>query len=470
MNTSVEDPSTRESYQLTSHPIGSKREFWALTWPLMIGLLSSTCMLFVDRLFLARWNPLGLNAAVSGGMAYYLFLVIPMAVVEIAEVLVGRLNGENRHREIGTAAWQMLLFSLSLFPVFCLIAKFAPHLFFHGSGNEILETDYFRTLMVSGALQCTVITLSGFFIGIGNVKIVTFSALMGNLINIILDYWMIFGVGPIPSLGVVGAALATGISLLAQTFFLLTIYWKRCNRKNYGTASISLNTSFLFEGLRIGFPSGAGRSIEVIAHFLFFRIVMSVGPEQMALAAIAQTLYILASFVVDAQNKTASAIASNLLGARQYAPLGKTLKSGCIQHFFFFLVLSIILWGFPEQIFSLFNAGEGTGLQPTPELMTTFKRALVCVSLFFLLDGFSWIFIGFLTSAKDTTYVFWVSVLVNWIAYIPPIYWFCGRNKGGADVAWMIIVGVTAINVLFYLWRYFSGSWLKHNKDRTAIL
>ncbi|MFI5344431.1 MAG: hypothetical protein ACHQUC_09450, partial [Chlamydiales bacterium] len=62
----------QKTYELTAHPCGSKREFWTMTWPLMVGLLSSTIMMFVDRLFLAKWSPLGLNAAVSGGMAYYM--------------------------------------------------------------------------------------------------------------------------------------------------------------------------------------------------------------------------------------------------------------------------------------------------------------------------------------------------------------------------------------------------------------
>lgn len=459
----------RQPYQLTPYASGSKREFWALTWPLMIGLLSSTLMLFVDRLFLAKWNSQALNAAVSGGMAYFMFLVIPMAVMEITEVLVGRLNGEERPNETGLAAWQMVWVSIIMVPLFWLIAAAAPSLLFYGTGNESYETSFFRTIMLFAPAQCITISLSGFFIGIGNVKIVTFSAILGNIMNIALDYWMIFGGGFMPALGVTGAALATGISQVVQIIFLLSIYWARQHREKYGTASIGINRPFLSESLRIGLPSGAGRSLEIVAHFLFFRIIISVGPEQMTLVAIAQSIYILSSFIIDAQCKTASAIVSNLLGANQTDPIPKVLRSGFLMHIGYFLLLLAVVCTFPEQIFALFSADEGVSFEMTPELMSIFKRALIGVSFFFLVDGLGWILIGFLTAAKDTRFVFWVSALVNWIAYVPPTLWFIGYKKGGADIAWAIIVLVTTLSFMFYLWRYLSGKWLRYNQAREVL-
>lgn len=458
------------SYQLTPHPSGSKREFWALTWPLMIGLLSTTFMLFADRLLLARWDPMALNAAVSGGMAYFMFLVIPMGVVEIVEVLVGRLHGEERHHEIGSAVWQMIWLTLILLPLFTLIGIFAPPLLFHGSVNYILETSYFRTLIIAGAaIQCGVISVSGYFIGIGNVKVVTLTAIAGNCLNIVLDYWMIFGGGPMPEMGVVGAALATAISQLAQLAFLLVLFMSKKRRLEYGTSSWRFHKGFLMEGLRIGLPSGAGRSVEVMAHFLFFRIVLSVGPDQMVLVAIAQSIYILSSFIIDAQCKGASAIAANLLGAEKKKPLSQVLRSGFTLHFGYFLALLAIVLSFPEEIFRLFSAEEGVAIKMTPELMDIFKRALLGVCLFFLFDGLGWILIGFLTAAKDTRFVFWVSILVNCLAYLPPTYLFVGIRKGGADIAWAIIVVITFLSFGLYFWRYLSGRWLQYNHSHPIV-
>jgi MATE family multidrug resistance protein len=232
---------------------------------------------------------------------------------------------------------------------------------------------------------------------------------------------------------------------------------------------MNVHTPFLFEGLRIGLPSGAGRSFEVFAHFLFFKIVLSVGAEQMVLVAIAQSIYILSSFIIDAQSKGASAIVSNLLGAGQRGPINQVLRSGITLHSVYFILLLALVWTFPEQIFALFSAEEGVALKMTPELLAVFERTLLFVSLFFLADGLAWIMFGFLTAAKDTRFVFWVSLLVNCLAYLPLTLWFVGVQKGEADVAWAIIVFVTFLTFLLYLWRYISGNWLRYNYSHPIV-
>lgn len=456
------------SYQLTQHPVGSKREFWAMTWPLMIGLISSTLMMFIDRLFLAHFDPLALNAAASGGIAYYMFLVIPMGIASISEVLVGRLHGENRFSEIGSAAWQMVLFSLLLLPVFSLIGWGLPSLLFAGTGNELYETSYFQTLMWFAPIQCIAIALSGFFIGTGNIKIVTFAAILGNMINISLDYLLIFGWGSIPALGVMGGALGTGLSQVIQVLLLMGYFWNRTNRKTYQTQKLKLNRPYLLEGLKIGTPAGLGHCMETTAHFLFFRIVMSVGSEQMTLVAMVQSFYILSSFVIDSQSKASGAIAANLLGAKMEGLLSKVLRSSFILHSSYFILFVSSVCLFPQFFFKLFASEAHTELLNDPILAHTFLIALFFMCIFFLLDGLAWILIGFLTAAGDTRFVFLVSSVVHWVAYVAPAVWLVGRDKGGADVAWGIIAGMSLLNFVLYAWRYRSGLWFKQYSPLTA--
>ena len=63
-------------FKLTSYPIGSLREMWTIAWPLMLGLLSSSIMIVVDRLLLARCSINYMNAAATGGTAAYSFFYL----------------------------------------------------------------------------------------------------------------------------------------------------------------------------------------------------------------------------------------------------------------------------------------------------------------------------------------------------------------------------------------------------------
>ena len=447
------------SYQLTKYNIGSKREFWALSWPLMLGMISSTMMMFVDRLFLANYDSMSLNGAVVGCMACFMFMVIPNSIAAIAEVLVGRLNGDNRKEEIGAATWQMIWFSVAMIPLFWFFSWIMPDLLFYQSPNFVHETTFFQIMMYVAPSVCITIALSGFFIGIGNVKIVTFAALLGNFLNIILDYFFIFGWGPIPEMGVAGAAFATGTSQIIQMLVLFYVFWFK-NNKEYSTRKLVFHKPFLMEGLKIGVPSSVGHMMEVVAHFLFFRIVMSVGPEQMTIVAIVQSYYILACFIVDAQSKAASAIVSNLLGANYLKPLKKVLQSAATLHILYTLILYGCVFLFPDFFFKLFSSSDQITMLSDPVMSQTFFMAFTFMCLFFLTDGLSWILIGFLTSAGDTKYILYVSVFVHWVAYLLPTAWFVGWGKGGADVAWSIIAGMSILNFGFYFWRYLSGKWL----------
>lgn len=450
------------SYQLTRYPIGSKRECLALAWPLMTALISTSLMIFIDRLYLAHFDLLALNAAASSGMAYYMLLVLPMGIAAITEVLVGRLHGEGCYSQAGSATWQMIWFSIFLTPLFWLLAALLPPLLFAGSGNELYESLYFQMLMLFAPLQCTSIALSGFFIGIGKVATVTMAALFGNLVNTVLGYLLIFGGGGIPSWGMQGAALATGLSQLMQTLFLLARFWSYTNRVSYGTCSWAFHSTFLWMGLKLGAPAGFGHSIELLAHFLFFRILIYSGPEQMTIAAMVQSFYILSTCVTEAESKAASAVVANLLGAKVVAPIGLLMRSAFSLHGLYFALFLGAICLFPHAFLALFSSSEEyLALFAQPHHMQTFFRALICMSFFFLFDGLGWILIGFLTAAGDSRFVFFVSLFVHWFAYVLPTIWFIGVNKGGADIAWGLVAAMSVLSFTIYFWRYLSGAWLK---------
>ena len=190
------------SYQLTHHPVGSLREIAAISWPIMLGLLSGSLMMFVDRKFLAELSLEALNASANAGMALTTLLVAPMALSGISEVFVGHAHGSGSEKNLGAPVWQMLWLSLLLFPIFCLSAYLLPPICFYKTGNEALETDYFQQTILFGPFYMAVPALIGFFTALGNTQIGLKSTVLANVINIALDYVLIFGHFGFPALGV----------------------------------------------------------------------------------------------------------------------------------------------------------------------------------------------------------------------------------------------------------------------------
>ena len=115
-----------KSYQLTPYSVGSIKEVWTISWPLMLGLLSSSVMIFIDRILLSRYSIDSMNSAATAGTAFYAFLILPLIIAGISEVFVGQYHGHDEHQKMGIAAWQMIWFSIFITPIFIIIANFAP--------------------------------------------------------------------------------------------------------------------------------------------------------------------------------------------------------------------------------------------------------------------------------------------------------------------------------------------------------
>lgn len=455
----------KKYYQLTHYPVGSLREIWTMSWPLMLSLVSNSCMLFVDRLLLSWHSPLALAAGANASMAYYLFLVVPMAICAISEVFVGRLHGEGKLEDAGKPVWQLVWFAAMLSVPLWLAAAYLPDLVFYRTGNEEHETTYFQMLISFSPVMCASIAFSGFFIGIGKVRVVTCCTVIANLVNVLAGYVLIFGLGDLPPMGVAGAGLATGIAQTVQMILLVCCFLSEKYRKVYGTSALRFDWNYFSEAVRIGAPAGTAHMVEIFAHYVFFRIVMMAGTQQLAVAALVQSFYLLFGFVVDAQSKGVGAIVANLLGAREVKLVAKVFKAAVLQHTLFALAFFALIASQLDTLLGLFFSGEGAAWLEDPVLYGMASQAMLWMCLFFLFDGYCWIMIGQLTASCDTKFIFYVSTIVNWLAYVIPVFFLVGLGGRGADAAWMIIAFYSMINFAIYYWRYATGRWLKYVRN-----
>lgn len=448
----------------TFQATGTIRNVWSLAWPLMIGLVSSGFMIFCDRLLLARYSPLALNASATAGTSYYLLLVVPLSIAAISEVFVGRFYGESHFEKIGPAIWQMLWICLLSTPFFFLAAHFLPTVLFSYSESASLEKIFFKTLLFFAPISCTTVALSGFFIGIGKPKAVTYAMVIGNGANIILAIMLIFGFGPIPQMGMYGAALASGIAQLLQTAILLSVFLKKNYAHQCNTRTCCLDRTIIREAIQLGFPTGLGHVMETGAHVLFFQIIATRNATHMTLVAVLQSIYILSSFILEALSKSTTAITANLLGSGANKTfMRKTLFSASFLHIILWFCFSLLFLSFPSFSLSLMLGEQSAFILNDSSLSELFFRSSFWMCTFFFFDGINWILMGALTACCDTKYIFFVSTFTHWFLYALPAYLFISVFGYGPDVAWMIIACSSVIACCLYVYRYCSEKWQEHD-------
>lgn len=446
-----------KSKGLTPYPQGSIRELWQISFPLIISLMSASLMLFLDRLFLAHYSLASLNASAHAGASVQFLQFLSIATVSIAEVFVGRNNGAGKTEKLGQPVWQMIWFSLGTFLIYIPIGLFAgPYLFFSEDYKQ-LEIEYFSILTCFIPFAALSAAMSAFYIGRGKVKFVTCVMLGSNLINVGLDALLIFGIPSwIPSLGISGAAWATGIALICQSTMLFSAFFCRKNRQKYGTGRWKINKRLFRSCLYIGLPNAVTHSIEILAWVLIFDLMTRLGSDYMTVVTIAQSILFLFTFITEGLSKGATTIASNFIGSQRQDLIWKLLASGTKFYIVIFLLIGSLLALHPDPLISCFIPEASSLSLGTRDTLHT---ACFWVWIYFLFDGISWLLIGLLTAAGDTRFVMKIGGAAPILFALVPVYFFVFKWGAPAHVTWMLIAIYALASGLIYLWRFRSEKW-----------
>lgn len=443
---------------LTRYPEGSLRELASISLPLMLSSLSISLMIFVDRLLLARYSTSSLNAAANAMTLGWAFVYGWMVLTSISEVFVAQYNGAKEEQKIGEPVWQMIWFSLFSVLFFIPLALWGGNWFYGPSLERELEKEYFFWMMLFGPSFPLYGALSGFFVGRGKTSLVTWTAIIANLVNACLDMILIFGIeGYFSPLGIRGAAIATSGSSVFQVIALGIVFLNQTHRQTFGTSRYTLKLRTLWQCIKIGLPNAVFAAIELFGWASFYYMMTLVGERYITVAGIVQSIAILLYFFAEGVSKAVSTIAGNLIGARQAVLIPKVILSGVRLHLLFFLVLIAIFAFYSDQVIIQFLS---TADEPMlNSLQGTIKICLFFICLYILFEGIRLLFSGILTAAGDTVFLLIAGSISVWIFLVVPVYVFIVQQQWPVEVGTFICVGYSLSVCLIYMWRFMAGKW-----------
>jgi MATE family multidrug resistance protein len=444
---------------LTKHPEGSIRELWNISLPLMISSLASLFMIFTDRIFLAHYSVEALNASVNAGTLAWALMAGVGMITAMSEVFVAQYNGAKHYKRLGIPVWQMIWFALFSFAFFLPMAVWGASLIFGGDRYAQLEIQYFRLLMLFGPSYALMMAFSGFFIGRGKTKALIWLAIVANLINIGLDWILIFGVpGIVPEMGIQGAAIATCLGYLFESAILGYLFLKKENREQFGAAYWRLNWQEMKKCCRIGFPQGIFYALEVFGWAIFFWMMTSLGEKHITISSICQSFTILLSFFCDGLSRGSAAVAGNFIGSQRYSLVPKVLRSGLLLLTFFSIGTALILAFDPIDTVRLLFLHD-----PDPAIQASLKACLIFAFTYVFFDGIRWVFSGLLIAAGDTLFLLIAGSFSVWIFLLAPLYFVVVRQNLEIEYAWGLTVLYAALFFLIYWARFKQGAWKKIN-------
>lgn len=439
---------------------GGMREMMLIAMPMVISQACYTVMTFTDRMFLSRLGPEYMSAAMAGGLTVFMMMTFFIGLTGYTTVLVAQYLGSGNKRYCSVALTQSVIIAFLAYPVILLCRPLAFNLFeFMGIRPEQLgpQKVYFNILVYAVILSLLRVSFGSFFSGIGKTKVVMFASFTAMVINICVNYLLIFGKLGLPALGIRGAAYGTIIGAACGLSVLVVSYFKKDNRQRYGILK-----SFRFDRqvtgilFRFGYPAG----IEMFLNLLAFDIAIMIYHSMGAVAATASTIVFnwdMVSFVpLIGIEIGVTSLVGRYMGADKPDIAHKSTMAGLrlgIIYSSFILFLFVL---FPSAMVGVFRPAEAGSVFPQAKPVAVFM--LRVASLYVLVEAMLIVFIGALRGAGDTFWAMIISVTLHWIT-VPVLYIMLKILGLSLQVCWSIMVAVFFVFSFVVYLRYRTGHW-----------
>lgn len=430
----------------------SPSKLFNLALPLMLTALSTSLMIFFDRLILSNYNTHAMNSVLSSTSVITIFQYSFLSLTSIATVFVGRAYGAKKFHDVATPVWQMIWFSLAASIFFVLLGNYAGSTLLHETFHEE-GLPYFRILMSCGFLTALIGGLSSFFIGTGRTSLISILALIANAINLVLDIVLVFGLIPgIDAMGTAGAALATVIAQATQVLIMFTIFLNAHNKKTYNTYDCRLKLKELFQYLKVGVPHSLSHLIEFSAWAYVVYLISDMGEEYVFVYSLGQTLFILFCFASHGLYNATMSVASNIIGAKSNHLIKSLLKSSIIIQFLIAAALILPCIAFPDYFINAFIMFNDETIDPS--IYHSLYLTLFAIWLYFILDGIAWIVASILTAYGHTISIMFITAITAWGACILPIKLFVVKQHGPPESIWYLACCYAITALICFSLRY----------------
>ncbi len=429
-----------------------------LGYPVSLGMISITLLGVVDTAMLGHLGPIPLAAAGIAAVGYFA-IIFSLAGIGIGvQTIVSRRFGEGRTPECGTVLSSgvalAILFGIPFVLLSAPLARFIAPALSHDPRVATLGEIYLYYRFIGAGFLILNMVYRGFYNGIGDTKRQLHSAIIITVVNIGLDYLLIFGRGGFPKLGIAGAAIASTIATGIGTVYFVTVSLFPRYRHRFAPYHHIRNWPHQVAPiLRLSGPVMAQRIISNGSFFAFFSIVSRIGTLALAASNVIRSVLGLSIMpAIGIGVAAATLIGQNLGAARpdeaeaygwEAAKLASYLMAG----------IGLLFIAFPREIFAIYT--------DNPAVIALGRTPLILLGATQILDGMAIVLSQGLQGAGNTRYVMGIELLVCGGIYLPTAYLFGIQLHGGIIGAWAGEFVYWLAFALFMALKFKQGAWKK---------
>lgn len=434
----------------------------AIAWPLIIANSFWNLQLTIDRIYLGIHATESLGAAMAVMGVFWVPMALLQQTASYVTTFVAQYFGANEQSKIGACVWQAFYVSLIGGVAFIGLNFLTPWFFSlvgHAPTIQVLEVEYFNSLAYSALPTALVAAISGFFTGLGRTRTVIGINFVGLLLNVILDYLLIFGNYGFPQMGIAGAGYATSIATLGAAFYGIYLLFDQKHEEQFNLKSQwQFDTTLIKQFLKFGLPSGMQWALEGLA-FTVFLIVMGRlpnGEAALASSSIAVTVMMLSVLPTMGVAQSVLTLVGQKLGEKKPDEAAAITWDGVQISLVYMFIIAMSFWFVPEFYLSWFKNEENAALWSQVQVLA--PKLLAIVALFTVFDS-AYLNISFaLKGAGDTKFVSVIALLVPWPLMVLPAF-LLKEHENAVVLSWAFVVLYSITITAILAWRFRQGKW-----------
>jgi MATE family multidrug resistance protein len=427
------------------------KETILLSLPLIATQIGHVFTGMADNYFLGQIGKTELAAGVFSNGIFVLLLVfcIGMSFASTPLVSSAHIQGniERKAQLFKNAIVLNLIVSVIAFLLLFFLSPLMIHMQQPGDVVELAKP-FFNVLVFSMIPVSFFFTCKQYAEGLSNTRAAMYISVIGNLLNIILNYVLIHGKFGLPQLGYMGAAWATFISrcFMGASFLWFIMYNPQTKDIKQFIKKVKVGGEALRSLWKIGINSGMQFTFEVAAFVIALFMAGKFGKEQIDAHGIAITLasftYMFASGI-----SSASTIRVSNLAAKKNIP--EIRKAGNMA-----VMLVLVCMGSFALIFTVFNNALPGFFTNDADILDLSSKLLLIAAVFQLFDGLQVVSIGMLRGMEDVKFPTYITLIGYWILALPLAYVLGFVYKMEViGIWWALTFSLVFVGLILY-WRF----------------
>ena len=445
-----------------------------LAYPVIIGMLGHTLIGIVDNVMVGKLGSTELAAVSLGNSLIFIAMSLGIGFSTAITPIVAEADAEKDNSKIRSAFYHGLLLctilGILLFGL-VLLAKPIMELLHQPKEVIILAKPYIDWVAFSLVPLIIYQGYKQFADGLSLTKVSMYAIVMANILHVIINYLLIYGIWIFPKMGILGAALGTVISRIAMVIFMHIILSRKEQLKQYfqNFSFDEIKKEMINKIVNLGFPSAMQMLFEVLLFTAAIWLCGNIGKTSQAANQIALSLASMTFMVAMGLSVVSMIRISNHKGLNDYKQLVIVARSIFLLAILIEILFALMFVALHQVLPYMFlNMEIQSQLLDNQEVIAIAAKLLLVAAVFQISDGMQVVVLGALRGLQDVKIPMYITFVAYWIVGFPVSFYLGNCTSLKAVGVWIgLFAGLTTAAVfLFMRFHYLTKKLILENTPK----